>query len=213
MKMEKQTQKRQVAYKVTINQIKEKPYVKEAGEWSPNFIQIEGKQVSRVNLLGVIIAVEQQQEGVRNNLLVDDGTGTIALRSFDEKDMFKGLAVGELVTIIGRPREYGGEKYIATEIVKKVSDPAWMNVRKKELVPITQKESPVKSLPPEQNEPGLDPNEKLFNLIREFDKGEGVDIEEVINQMQIPGTDKMIERLLAQGEVFEVKPGKLKILE
>ena len=34
--------------------------------------------------------------------------------------------------IIGRPREYMNEKYIVTEILKKVDNPAWIELRKKE---------------------------------------------------------------------------------
>ena len=41
--MEK-SQKRQVAYKVKINDILKGEYIKEEGEWSPNYIVIEDKK-------------------------------------------------------------------------------------------------------------------------------------------------------------------------
>ena len=48
-------QKRQVAYKTAISDILKADYVKEEGEWVPNYVKIGDKKVSRVNILAVVV--------------------------------------------------------------------------------------------------------------------------------------------------------------
>ncbi len=57
------------------------------------------------------------------------------------------------------------------------------------------------------------PADKIFNLIKEIDTGNGAPIEEVIEKASIKEAEKIIRTMLEEGEVFEVKSGKLKVLE
>ena len=54
--------------------------------------------------------------------------------------------------------------------------------------------------------------EDMNKLIKELDQGHGVSIED-ISSKDIEDIDKKIEMLLKEGDIFEVKPGKLKVLE
>ena len=53
---------------------------------------------------------------------------------------------------------------------------------------------------------------EIFKLIKTLDKGDGVSVEE-LSSKSIEGTDKIIDTLLKEGDIFEVKPGRLKVLE
>jgi len=216
--MEK-SQKRQIAYKVRINDILKGEYVKEEGEWIPNYIRVGDKKISRVNLMAVVVSKQILENTNQEILLIDDGSGKISIRSFGEGDNFDGVNVGDFVMVVGRPREYFNEKYIVSEILKKVEDSLWVKVRKLELgdrQEIERKEDAPESRRIEEikeEEIGEDINKKIFDLIKEIDIGEGADTQEVITKSKVDEAEKIITKLLEQGEVFEIKPGKLKILE
>ncbi len=219
--MEK-SQKRQVAYKLKINDILKGEYVKEEGEWVPNYIKVGDKKVSRVNLMAVVVSKQDLENTNFQNLLIDDGSGKISIRSFEEGTNFDDINVGDFVFVIGRPREYFNEKYIVSEILKTIDDQKWVEVRKLELegkgkvkeeVNIAESEVVEKEENVEEEQTGDDINKKIFALIKEIDIGEGADTQEVITKSNIDEAEGIITKLLEQGEVFEIKPGKLKILE
>jgi len=54
---------------------------------------------------------------------------------------------------------------------------------------------------------------QLIELIKKLDAGSGADITEVIDQSKISGAEKYITTLLNEGEIFEIRSGKLKVLE
>jgi RPA family protein len=125
-------QKRQAAMKLWIADLLSGQYVKEEG-WTPNYVLTQsGRKVSRVNLIGAVVSLPTVEANYRN-LMLDDGTGKVAVRSFDEADPFQGVGLGDVVFVIGRPREYSSELYIMPEIVKKVQNKLWIEARKLEL--------------------------------------------------------------------------------
>ena len=214
-------QKRQVAHKLRIQDVIQSPYVKQEGEWSPNYIEWNGVQVSRVNIIGVVVFADAQDNTVKS-ITIDDGTGKILVRSFDEQYTFSNAQVGDMVLLIGRVREYNNEKYIMAEIVKHI-DKQWVEVRKLELGSVTMvvSASPTDQEVATSKEAAVVPQEAveesatdvLLNLIREYDKGEGATTEEIIAQSNNGDAEKIITSLLLEGEIFEVKPGRLKVLE
>jgi RPA family protein len=214
--LEKTQQKRQTAYKVAIKDIISGKYVKEEG-WLPNYIQTEdGLKISRVNLICYIVS--EDNDANFNSIIVDDGTGKIAVRSFENQDFFQDVDIGDLVLIIGRPREFGNEKYVIAEIIKKIKDKRWIDVRKLEL---RQKkkfsdrgETNVKQDNNLKEEVIKTTNmEKIYNLIKELDDGDGIDTEDVIKKVNIDNAELIIKSLLEQGDIFEITPGRLKVLE
>lgn len=209
--MDKQ-QKRQVAYKIWINDILNGEYVKEEGEWIPNYIKIGNKKVSRVNLIAVVVSRQNMENTNYQGIILDDGSGKISVRSFDGN--FDKVEIGDFVMVIGRPREYFKEKYIVSEIVKKVSNPLWAEVRKIELSTEPASKPALAALPLEESVmQSSDVGEKIFELIKQIDKGAGADTQEVISKANVEGAEGIITSLLERGEVFEIKPGRLKILE
>lgn len=213
------SKKRQIAYKVKINDILNGEYVREEGEWVPNYIKVRGKKVSRINLMAVVVSKQNLENTNYKSLLIDDGSGKIVIRSFEEGTNFDDIDVGYLVLVIGRPREYLNEKYIVSEILKKINDLLWVEVRKleledkKEVKEQVVVDSKVIGGEEEVKEVESDINKKIFNLIKETDIGEGADTQDVIIKSNISEAEDIIKRLLERGEIFEIKHGKLKVLE
>ena len=56
-------------------------------------------------------------------------------------------------------------------------------------------------------------NEEIYLLIKRLDTGDGVAIDDVINKFNNAEAEKILNILLEKGDIFEVKPGKLKVLE
>jgi len=201
--------KRYVAYIVRIKDILEGRFVKEEGELAPNYILVKNKQVSRANVMGVVIALD-------NDIVINDGSGSIALRSFEEKKYE--VNVGDIVLVIGRPREFNNERYILPEIVKKIENNKWVELRKSELrlMDLNNKEA-IKTEEVVEKAIGVNNTinnaDKIFKLIKERDNGDGADISEVISASGVADSEALIKNLLKEGEIFEIRPGRLKVLE
>jgi len=193
--------KRQVAMKVWIRELTNSSYVKES-DLRPNYVLTgHGKKISRVNLLGVVVSVGDQQ-GLFSFVL-DDSSATITVRSFEENTAFK-VELGDMMRVIGRPRQYGNEIYVLPEIINKVDNPKWVDLRKLELG----------ASPPEIVEQTIDEqgvNSEVYNLIKNLDEGTGVLVDAIVGK--IAGAEKIIDGLLSRGEIFEVSPGRIKVLD
>ena len=200
--------KRQTAYKVTIKDIIGSRYIKTAG-MEPNYLDMGSKQISRVNILGVI--VEKSDMDNYKALAIDDGSGRISARVFDDKIFLSNVEVGDVVNLIGRPREFSSEKYVIIESVKK-TDPAWAMVRSLELQKNDYDGKKIKVIRDKEEKVDLSPKNKIILAIKELDDGDGVLIESVLSK-NVDGAEKIIDTLLKEGGIFEVKPGKLKVLE
>ena len=211
-------QKRQIAYKIKIGDIHKGEYVQESG-WTPNYILIDERKISRANIVGVIVNIEQGIDA--QSFDVEDDSGRISVRFFEEKEQLKDLNVGEIVLIVGRPREYNGEKYIVPEIIKEVNGD-WLELRafelkKDENVEKKENEGNYQQIKEEEIEiedvgnVGSKENivEEIIGIINGLDKGDGADYEGVLEKVK---NKKLIKSLLEEGEIFEIKPGKLKVL-
>lgn len=170
----------------------------------PNTLVTVRGPANRVNILGVVVRVEELPV---STLFVDDGTGTITVRSFDYKLPHQ---VGMLVQIIGRPRKYQGDIYVTAEAVA-VVDRGWAAFRKQELGPVqelqTREIEEVAPVNEEQNKA-----ERIIMVIRQLDTGDGAPIEQVVVMSKIPEAEEIIEQLLLHGDIFELRPGKVKVL-
>ena len=210
--------KRQIALKVRIKDLIEGEYFKEEG-MTPNYIKDKnGREISRVNLIATVLGFDNNEN--YNSIILDDGSGKISVRSFE--DGFD-VNIGDVVLVIGRPREYGGEKYLFPEIVKKIGDVNWIKVRSLELKN-TIIDNKIQHSKEEIIDAGEDivvedkkeeieksSSEKIIDKIKEIDNGDGVDIGDVVSG--ITDGENLVNLLLKEGEIFEIRPGRLKVLE
>jgi len=217
-----QNVKREIAYKVNLSQIINGKYIKEEG-WNPNKILLDdGRSVSRVNIIAVVVS--SFGEGFKQ-LTIDDGTARISLRSFDDNNIFKDVAVEDIIFLIGRPREYNNEKFIIPEIIKKVQDPEWVEVRKRELELISrvykQKEKSEKSETKAKIENSYATEEiseyavydKMIEIIKKLDTGSGTNIDDIIKFSKVNNAEQIVTELIKRGEIFEIGRGRVKVLE
>jgi len=212
---------RQTAKIASVKELLSGEYIKQEG-WDPNYVLTKKKdKISRINVLGVVVTVPENSQSV----FIDDGSGKIEIRSFEETTLFNNITIGDIIQIIGRPREYNGEIYINAEIVKKIENKGWLEYRKKEimirdmLMPDTPEiektqeapmEAPAPESAPEKAEE-VDEIDEILMKIKELDNGQGCDVQELSES--VPNAEKMVENLLLKGEIFEISPGKVKILE
>lgn len=241
---------RQTAYKCKVKQILEAKYIQQQG-WEPNYLEISNIRAGRINLMAAIVSKEN------NTITVDDGTGQVNLILFQNQEMANNLDVADIITIIGRPREYQGQRYIVPEILKILEDKKWIEYRKKELelqeIDINKSEEKEpeeklkndkkviknnKSMPqeyvldevetknPELQSAKIEPlfksatekkpdntSQKIINAIKKFDTGPGANMEDIITEVNHPDAEKYINILINEGEIFEIRAGRIKILD
>lgn len=212
-------QQRQTAYKAWISDLLKNEYIVRHGDWEPNYVNINGKQVSRVNIIAAV--VDKHDTDLVSSATLDDGTGSITTRCFNENTkILKNVKIGDLVLVIGRPRENNNQRFIVTEIAKKLDNPLWVRVRKLELegegnIPkeeILIKEEVAKQTVKEESD---DPRKVVIRLIKEIDDGNGASVDDIIKKLESneEDTKKIIRGLLEQGEIYENRPNRLKTIE
>ena len=124
--------KRNIAYKFRIGDILSGNPIINNERFSS--LELENKRVVRVNVVGSIVD-KYESEGEKNYafLTLDDGSGQIKLKSFeDEIEKVKNISQGQTIIVIGSLRYFNDEIYISPEIIKE-QDPKYLVLRKIEL--------------------------------------------------------------------------------
>ena len=222
--MTEKTRKREIAYKISIESLKKYPYCQQEG-WLPNYVEFQDNKISRVNIFGTVI-LKPISENVQHNIIViDDGTDQIEIRTFEQDFNFDEFNVGDLINIIGRVRDFNNNRYVIPEIIKKIKDLKIIELIRKELRieelkylknKVAKVNTKIVSSNKEEKieEPkSLPIYEKIINEIRNLDKGNGADIQEVLINTNLINREELITELLQKGDIFEINPGKVKILE
>jgi RPA family protein len=202
---------RQTAVKCKISDLNNGSYIVQEG-WKPNFVDTVYGKISRANILAVVVSKESM-----NQVFVDDGSGKISVREFDSTKLAD-LEVGDVVVIIGRPRQFNNQMYILPEIVKKIDGKKWVELRKLELdqrkkIKQEEKKDAITETKQAVQKPLFNYSEKILETIKNLDKGQGADIDDVITAVKFKEAEEVIMHLLEEGELFEIRPGKLKVLE
>jgi hypothetical protein len=200
--------KRETAIICMVDDLLKGSFVKTEG-WNPSYFSTDLGNISRVNIMGVVVSNEPV-----GGLILDDGSGRILLRSFEE-NAFGNLEISDLIMVIGRPRVYNEQKYVLPEIIKKIN-PSWGAYRQVQLELLRKKIKPVKReirIPIPGEEQPVNYFQKILEFIRDLDAGGGADAGEVIKRSNAPKAEALIQKLIEEGEIFEIRPGVLKILE
>jgi RPA family protein len=217
MATEQKPVERQTAKICSIKELNNGKYVKQEG-WEPNYVLTsKNEKVSRANIIGVAVTISDNA----STIFIDDGTGKIELRSFENPQIFKDITIGDIVLIIGRPREFNNQIYINCEILKKISNKGWLEYRKKEIILKNIKvpdveinenlDEPVVNQEKQQDMEEVDEIEDILLKIKNLDTGNGCNVEDLASLN--PNAEKIIQMLMMKGDIFEISPGKVKILE
>lgn len=199
-----QKSRRNTAKCAYINDINNGTFIKRTG-WDPSSVLTKYGEYFRVNLMGVVVSMQPDE----NSFLIDDGTGNIQIRLFESTDRLNKIKLGDLVNVIGKPREWSNSKYLVPDIIRSVSEKKWFEIHKLNIV---LKNKPV-DLPVEQDEEiETGPYQQILNLVAVLDKGEGASVQEIIENSRLNEVETIVNNLMAEGEIFEVSPGKIKLL-
>ena len=217
-------QLRQIAYKIRIGDVLNGNIVFDGEKFSS--LEVKEKKVSRVNVICNIVDKYENPEKNFNTITLDDGTGQIRVKAFsDSSILLKGLEIGDTVRIVGWLRYYNDEIYILPEIAVRL-DPKWGYVRRLELIkeygefkeePVAEKAEQVDEVEEIEREKVLDLEEspKMIILKKIKENAEGIDIERLIMELKfsVEEINETIKNLIAEGEIYEPRPGFLRSLD
>ena len=203
------SQKRYIAYKVKISNILSASFIRDV--FSAGYVNLNGMNISRVNIIATLI--NKIEEPNYASAVIDDGTGRISLRSFENKGILLKVDVGDIILAIGKIREFNNEKYLIPDIIRKINNIKWVDVRKLELekngYAVNEKIEDTSKL-----EDGvINIKEEVYSLIKKLDKSDGAPIDEVIKNSNSDDVENMVRQMLENGDIFEIRSGKLKVLE
>ena len=197
--------KRQTAIKLKIGDIfNGKPIIENERF---NAMEINGRNVSRVNIVANVVEKYTSSEKKYVSLTIDDASGQLRVKIFgDDVDKFLEVTQGDTVLVIGLLRQYNQELYITPEIIKK-QDPRYLLVRKLEF----EKELPKKVL---ENKNGFDISDEIISKIKESEPN-GIENEKIIIDLKdYPAEiiNQEIKKALEGGVIYEPRPGILRYL-
>ena len=178
---------------------------------SAGHIKMNGVDVFRVNIIATIVYKDENGNNY-SSAVIDDGSGKILLRSFNGAGIFSDVDVSDPVLVIGRVREFNDERYIIPEILKKLDDINWITLRKLELAGHMKNAAADANIKDKGGEVA-GASEDVYLLVKKLDDGSGALIDDVLKASNNPDAEGILNKLLENGDVFEVKPGKLKVLE
>jgi len=205
--------KRQTAYKCSISTLISGVFIKKQG-WESSYIMTEYGDFSRVNIMAVVVSKDD------TSVVLDDGTSQINGKMFDKTEQMLPIIIGDVVMVIGRPRDFNNQIYLTIELIKQIS-PSWVAYRKKELSLIKQLRKlddipkiEKKVLEPEiiENTSNLSSKDKIAQVIKSLDRGEGANIEDVLRLSKISNGEDVISDMMMRGEIFELKAGYVKLM-
>ena len=231
--MENQTFQRRTAFKFWIKDISNAVNISKEGF---NLFEIRKKEVSRVNIIAVVVDKQVNEEKTFSTITLDDGTENIRVKTWKEDiKKLENISIGSPVLLIGKVRFYGNELFIIPEIVKK-QETEWLLVRKQELEKeysqpeekqVIQEVVSEEIKPKEEikkpsgmieeevvNETTETARQKILELIEKETASEGAQINQIIQASKLKEEDaeKTIDELLKEGEIFQPRTGFLKVI-
>jgi len=208
---------RQTAFKVRLSDVLSGKFIKQEGMKPSYVLSDSGQKIARVNIIGTVIDKFLSEDGNYSTLTVDDDTDAIRLKAFGEDvSKLEPFNAGDIVTVIGRVREYSDEIYILPEIVKKVDDANYILLRKLDILKgiLKQKKTPKEEVAPTPAEADSEKSYKaiVLDTLNTNDTGEGVELKLLMSKSQLSEEvfEEAINELLSDGICFEPKPGVLK---
>jgi len=194
---------RQPALKVLVADVQNGTLV--AGdEEQPTVLEVApGERSGRVSMMAALVSVGDREAWI------DDGSGILQLRVFDSVIW---PPVGSVVHVVGRVREYGGQRYIAVEIVRGIS-PTWAAVRKLEIAGRgAVAKRPVGSGADAGTTMNMTSASDLVGVVDRLDDGRGADYEAIKTALGRSDAESLMQGALESGVLFQVAPGRLKVL-
>ena len=181
-----------------------------------------------ITLIGKVINIKAFKKYIDIQLL--DPSGYCIVRSFEPIN----IPIFSSVLIVGTVREFKGEKYVALKyysilspeeeifwrsehlfIYKKIIASTAPKITSKTVSSTKKEEKILGGEIPTSIKSGKNIRNIIIEAIERLDKGDGASIDAIIEYTRLDRktVEKVIEELLAIGEIYEVSLGKLKILK
>jgi RPA family protein len=198
-----------------VREILEGEFRRGGDRWEPSHVVVGEERVSRARVMGTVVSKFVSDDRKYGALTIDDGSGAIHCRAFRESvELLLRVKVGDLVDVIGRVKEYDGERYLNLETLWVVGNPNWEIVRRLELL---KRRAPARRVEVEKvaEEPeGREEDPKLFvlNLIESMDEGEGVKYLDLLRESGLDEErlEDLLNELMREGEIYEPKIGRFR---
>ncbi|MBU2589876.1 MAG: hypothetical protein KKA65_02080 [Nanoarchaeota archaeon] len=210
--------KRQTAYKLWINNILSS--TQKLTNEGMRYFQVGDKEVVRVNLIAIVINRYDNETGNYSVVTIDDGSGQIRIKAWEDDVKFLNhIDTGSVVLVIARLFESNGEIFLRPEIVRPMED-EWAFVRKLELERQFGKVSSdervlavTEEKISEKIEPSIVAREKVYHFVEKAPDN-GIEVSELVKKTKLKESDveKAIEELLREGELYNPRPGFVKLV-
>ncbi|MBR9679567.1 MAG: hypothetical protein GOU99_00790 [Candidatus Altiarchaeota archaeon] len=160
-----------------------------------NKIMTQFGEISKVRLMGRIVAKFINDEGTYGSITIDDGTETIRVKGFRTMVGFiQVLGLGDLVDTIGRVREYQDEIHVIADSIMVYDNVDREMLRLLEIIDLVQKSDPKKA---------------MIELIKKLDEAKLDQIEAEFGDE----TGMLLSDLKLEGEIYEPRKGVFKTIE
>ncbi|UCD02844.1 MAG: hypothetical protein JSV63_03615 [Candidatus Aenigmatarchaeota archaeon] len=210
---------RQTAKKVRIVDVVSGEWVKKEG-MEPSYIITPLKEnISRMKIAGTVVGKFTSEDGNFSSVTIDDSTATIRAKLWREIALLNDVNMGDIVSLIGKVREYEGEIYVVPEMIRKITPDEEALARLDILRGLKGQRQPqprhagghLQQPPPE--EPRPEESDLRKNILTVIEQNEdGIKYGDLIAQVGAPeeGMEAVINELLGEGVCYEPTPGKIK---
>ena len=208
-------QARQTAYKVWISDLVNSVFEKGEGQWDPHFFLVNGKKISRVNIIANVVN-KYDSEGY-SYVDLDDGSGMIRAKLWSEDVKFiKNVEVGNLVLVVGRSKKFNEEIYLIPEIIKVLDNNVWAKVRRKELEREYGEPKKVVNVSNSKMDEKVEvvsesARQKILGLIGKKDE---ISYDDLMKDSDVDDkeVETIINELVREGEIYMPRPGIIRLI-
>ncbi|MBU2638428.1 MAG: hypothetical protein KJ955_05630 [Nanoarchaeota archaeon] len=180
--------------------------------------KIRGKSARRVNIIAAVIDVYENEGKTYRSVTLDDGSGQIRVKAWEEDTAKLLLNPGDIVIVVGFLHESLGEIFIRPEFARHIRA-EWAVTRKEYLASAYGKPSAGETLKVSEEsinnpvEPTMEARGKMLSLIAEYPEST-ISVEELIKKAGLAKglSEKVIKELTNDGEIFSPRAGFVQAL-
>ncbi|MBN2330342.1 MAG: hypothetical protein JXC85_00865 [Candidatus Aenigmarchaeota archaeon] len=204
---------RQTAMRVRIVDLVSGEWVRKEG-MEPSYVITPRKEtVSRAKIVGTVVSKFISEDGNFASVTIDDSTATMQGKQWKETELVTGVNPGDLVTMIGKVREYEGNIYMVPEIIRKVGPGEEALARLHVLAKLGKPAGEAESGGRPQEQKKADGDQLRKSILKTIEASEdGIKYSDLVKKAQVPEEELegVINELLGEGICYEPTPGKIK---
>ena len=214
------------AYKLRIRDLVRGRFVRPADISEPShLVTPSGLKVVRARVIGTVVEKFVREDGGYAMVRLDDGTETVTVRAWREgvRELER-FEAGDVLDVLGRVREFGGEIYIVPELMLEVKDPNVEVMREAENLRFAWEAGalgpsgvPGGAEPQASGELSQEVPEELKNKVvlalDKLDSSDGASPSEISMELGLPlaQVEEALRSLLITGSIYEPTAGRYRL--